>query len=781
MIMSNASSKSTSSEAFDSQRQSNRSQPLDDMLTAEQKSGVEKPGIGGKVITSVVGEVNTTPTEESGIGDKVSPSAVHVETASIEQKNRLIEHLKLELTEKNQHESELQENIDYFREKTEKLEHKLHDIKVETFRTREHQETQWKMINDDARIKLAVVEKMKAKEKYELMNAIKILKDQRNELELTVNKLQDNHKKKDMQSRESFLSLKEMLNEKQALENKRFEELCDTQVKLAQTVAQIARQAELLKDKDLALAQENQKKLESENQQLKQQHESSQTKRESGFDVTNSGPVVGEAETTKEAGSKTHFPDSQTQQSYIVSLGDDTDTTIQGGEIDEQDEEDHNLTYREQETIPEAVEEIKSHQQQEMLLTTSNQKSGAKSLDSGDPIKNSVGMVFRESERKNTMTKVDLATCKHHESKLQEEVDHLREEHEKLEHQLIDKEKETDRTRKDHQKEIAMFASLLQVNIHEVEKAKMQLANAEKQNEEEKQKLMEKIKAFELESESTVSKLQDNQKKTDLESKETNQTRKDDQNEIAILESQLQGNIQEIKKAKIQLANAEKQNVYVKLKLMYQIKALEDQGLELKSTVIKLQDDQHKKDIESKEFILVLKTQLNDQQALKNKRFEELCDTRVKLAVMETEFAKLKALLKDKELDLAQENQKKLESENQLLKQRHESFQANLKEIEDEERKKFKKLCETKEKLEAQVQIAEKHLLFAHEKKKMLELSIQSSTLESASSMTSGVESMDEQSEFDPDRKAELEAMDTFTGQIDVSNEPFGKSLSALV
>ncbi len=89
----------------------------------------------------------------------------------------------------------------------------------------------------------------------------------------------------------------------------------------------------------------------------------------------------------------------------------------------------------------------------------------------------------------------------------------------------------------------------------------------------------------------------------------------------------------------------------------------------------------------------------------------------------------------------------------------------------DEERKQFKKSCETKEKLEAQVQIAEKHLLFAHEKKKMLELSIQSSTLESASSMTSGVESMDEQSELYEDRKAELEAMDTFTGQI----EPFGK------
>ncbi len=86
----------------------------------------------------------------------------------------------------------------------------------------------------------------------------------------------------------------------------------------------------------------------------------------------------------------------------------------------------------------------------------------------------------------------------------------------------------------------------------------------------------------------------------------------------------------------------------------------------------------------------------------------------------------------------------------------------------DEERKQFKKSCETK--LEAQVQnlIAEKHVLFAHKEKKMLELSIQSSTLESASS---GVGSMDEQSELYEDRKAELEAMDTFTSQI----EPFGK------
>ena len=136
---------------------------------------------------------------------------------------------------------------------------------------------------------------------------------------------------------------------------------------------------------------------------------------ESGFDdTTNSVPIVGEAETTKGATATTstvYFPDSETQQSYIAfkkALGDDTDTTIQGGGIDGQDEEDHNLTvdtYREQESpISEAVEEIKCHQKQEMVLTAS-QKSGAKSVDSGarDPIKNSVDVIIRESERKNTI------------------------------------------------------------------------------------------------------------------------------------------------------------------------------------------------------------------------------------------------------------------------------------------------------------------------------------------------------------------------------------------
>ncbi len=126
---------------------------------------------------------------------------------------------------------------------------------------------------------------------------------------------------------------------------------------------------------------------------------------ESGYgDLTNSVPIVGEAETTKGAGSTAsavNFPGSETQQTYIVfkkALGDDTDTTIHGGRIDGQYEEDRNLTvdaYREQESpISEAVEEIKCHQKQEMVLTLpASQKSGAKYLDSGDPIKNSVDVI----------------------------------------------------------------------------------------------------------------------------------------------------------------------------------------------------------------------------------------------------------------------------------------------------------------------------------------------------------------------------------------------------
>ncbi len=119
---------------------------------------------------------------------------------------------------------------------------------------------------------------------------------------------------------------------------------------------------------------------------------------------------------------------------------------------------------------------------------------------------------------------MELATCKHHESELLEEVHHLQEENEKLEHQLIDKEDETNRTREDHQNEISILKSQLRANIDEVKNAKSQLAIAEKQNEEKKQKLMDKIKTLEdqrIELESTVNKLQDDHKKKDFESKES--------------------------------------------------------------------------------------------------------------------------------------------------------------------------------------------------------------------------------------------------------------------
>ncbi len=344
---------------------------------------------------------------------------------------------------------------------------------------------------------------------------------------------------------------------------------------------------------------------------------------ESGFDdITNSVPIVGEAETTKGATANTstvHFPGSETQQSYIAfkkALGDDTDTTIQGGGIDGQDEEDHNLTvdtYREQESsvapMSEAVEEIKYHQKQEMVLTLPvSQKSGAKSLDSGDPIKNSVDVIIRESEQKNTIInklEMELATCQHHESELQKEVDHLREENEKLEHQLIDQEKETERTREDHEKEIASLESQLKVKKDEVKVAKSQLAVVEKKNEEEKQKLMDAIKV------------------------------------------------------------------------------LKDQQNELESTVSKLQDDRKKKEIESRELILSLKEKLNEKQVLENERFKELCVTQVKLAQAEANISRQRELLKDKDLVLAQENKEKLECENQQLKKQNESSQSKLKELED--------------------------------------------------------------------------------------------------
>ncbi len=200
---------------------------------------------------------------------------------------------------------------------------------------------------------------------------------------------------------------------------------------------------------------------------------------ESGYgDLTNSIPIVGEAETTKGAGSTA----SAEQES----------------------------------PISEAVEEIKCHQKQEMVLTLpASQKSGAKYLDSGDPIKNSVDVIVRESERKNTIIKsleVELATCKHHESELQEEVNYLREENEKLEYQLIDKQEETNRTREDHENEIASLESQLKVKEDEVKVAKSQLAVVEKKNEDEKQKLIDSNKTLEdqrNELESTVSKLQE--------------------------------------------------------------------------------------------------------------------------------------------------------------------------------------------------------------------------------------------------------------------------------
>ena len=751
--MSNASSKSTSSEASDSRRQNNQNQPLDVVLTAEQESGIEK---SRKLITgSAIREVDTS--KESGI-EKDLPTST-VETASIVNfpdsahtyiplkralgddtdtsiqgseinredednhnlavvtaeeegvskavlvfpsihksldeeasaivresvpKNRLIERLRLELTEKCQHESKLEENIDYFREKTEKLEQQLHDIEVETFQTREHQ---LKVKEDEVKVaksQLVAVEKQNKEEKQKL----KALEYQRIHLKSTVSKLQDDHKKKEIERRELILHFKEKLNHQQELELQRFKELCELKVKYVQAEAMITKQKVRLTGENLARAQQLKKELEDENQQLKlkQLHES---KQEFGFDgdMTNSVPIVEEAETTKGGfqASAVNFPD--------------TDTTVQGGGLDGQDKDLTVDTFREQEeSISEAIEEVKCHQKQEMVLTLpASQKSGAKSLDSGDPIKTSIDIILHENKRKNTLItnlKVELATFQYHDSKLQEEVAHLREEHEKLEHQLIDKEEETNRTREDYQNEIAILESLLKGNIHEVKKAKMQLSIAEKQNQDEKQKLEDRIKTF------------------------------------------------------------------------------EDQRLELESTVSKLQNDHKKKDIKSKELIVSLKETLNDQQALENKRFKELCDTQVKLAQAVAEIAKQEALLKDKDLALVRENQKKLESENQQLKQQHISSQTK---IEDEEQEQFKELYETKEKLEAQVQIAEKHLLFAQEGKKMFELSIQSWILDSASSMTSGVESMDEQSEFDPDRKAELEVMDTFTGQIDVSNKSSGK------
>ncbi len=113
-----------------------------------------------------------------------------------------------------------------------------------------------------------------------------------------------------MESRESILSLKEKLNEQQVLEAERFMKLCDTKVKLAQAEAEISRQRELLKHKDYVLERENTKKLECEKQQLKQQHESSQTKLKKLKD---------ENRKLKERLSSTNLPEFQQQSSETES------------------------------------------------------------------------------------------------------------------------------------------------------------------------------------------------------------------------------------------------------------------------------------------------------------------------------------------------------------------------------------------------------------------------------------------------------------------------------
>ncbi len=200
--------------------------------------------------------------------------------------------------------------------------------------------------------------------------------------------------------------------------------------------------------------------------------------------------TVGEMGTTKETAS----------DSDQTPVGDDTDINIQSSEVNRQDEDDHNLsvdTHEEESVTP------------EQLVLSSSQKSGAKSLHKGDSIKNVV---------------VELATYRLNESELQEKVDHLREENEKLEHQLIDKQEETNRTREDHKKKIASLESQRIVKEDEVKVAKSQLAVVEKKNEDEKQKLRDSIKTLEYHGKalkSTVSKLQDDRKTKEFERMES--------------------------------------------------------------------------------------------------------------------------------------------------------------------------------------------------------------------------------------------------------------------
>ncbi len=224
-------------------------------------------------------------------------------------------------------------------------------------------------------------------------------------------------------------------------------------------------------------------------------------------------------------------------------------------------------------------------------------------------------------------------------------------------------------------------------------------------------------------------------------------------------ESELQEEVdhlrEENEKLEHQLIDKEKEN-------QKKIGMLLDQQSKLKSTVTMLQYDHRTEELERREFILSLKKKLNEKNGLEIKQSMELCNTQVKLAKAELENALLRthkhenALLKERSL-MAQAKHEKA-----LLLAHEEMTQANLK---------HKKAL-----LLAHKEMAhEKALLVAHKER---------SLTPSSSTLTSGVESMDERSESNlylyEDRKRFntelLEALDTLiTGPIESSNEPFGK------
>ncbi len=165
---------------------------------------------------------------------------------------------------------------------------------------------------------------------------------------------------------------------------------------------------------------------------------------------------------------------------------------------------------------------------------------------------------------------------------------------------------------------------------------------------------------------------------------ETKKTRKEYERNIKRLESQLQGKEDEVKNAKEQLAEAEKKSCAEKQQLKNKIETLVKEREYLKSTVNHLHVDQKKKDFESRESILSLSEELNKKQTEENKRIQELCKLRVKLAQAETLIANQKLELKDRDYESEKTKTKEMEQENHQLKEEKTSSDTQLKKMTEE-------------------------------------------------------------------------------------------------